>query len=56
MDTGAQNYRRYLDGDQAAFAYGTMSLCLGAFVLLTLAVRWIGVRLQRQKNIWQQTE
>ena len=55
---GGAGYMEYFvqrHGDQAAFAYGTMSLCLGAFVLLTLAVRWIGNRYLRQPNIWQQT-
>ncbi len=55
---GGAGYMEYYvqrHGDQASFAYGTMSLCLGSYVLLTLAVRWIGVRFQRQPNIWQQT-
>jgi prolipoprotein diacylglyceryltransferase len=56
---GGAGYMEYFvqrHGDQAPFAYAIMSLCLASYVLLTLAVRWIGVRLQRQKNIWQQTE
>lgn len=55
---GGAGYMEYFvqrHGNQAAFAYGTMSICLGAFVLLALAIRWISVRFQRQPNIWQQT-
>ena len=55
---GGAGYMEYFvqrHGDQAAFAYSTMSVCLGCYALLTLAVRWIGARLQRQPNIWQQT-
>ncbi len=55
---GGAGYMEYFvqrHGNQAAFGYAVMSLCLGSFVLLALAVRWIGVRFQRQPNIWQQT-
>ena len=56
---GGAGYMEYFvqrHGDQAAFAYGTMSLCLGSFALLVLAVRWIGVRYLRHPNIWQISE
>ena len=55
---GGAGYMEYFvqrHGNQAAFGYTVMSLCLASFVLLTLAVRWIGIRFQRQPNIWQQT-
>ena len=56
---GGAGYMEYYvqrHGDQAAFAYAVMSLCLGSYVLLTLAIRWIGVRFLRHPNIWQQTQ
>ena len=55
---GGAGYMEYFvqrHGDQAAFSYTIMSICLASYVLLTLAIRWIGARLQRQPNIWQQT-
>lgn len=56
---GGAGYMEYFvqrHGDQAAFAYTVMSLCLGSFVLLTLAIRWIGIRFLRRPNIWQISE
>lgn len=56
---GGAGYMEYYvqrHGDQAAFAYSVMSLCLGSYVLLTLAIRWIGVRYLRRPNIWQQAQ
>ena len=56
---GGAGYMEYFvqrHGDQAAFAYTIMSICLGSYVLLTLVVRWIGVRCLRRPNIWQQAE
>lgn len=56
---GGAGYMEYFvqrHGDQAGFAYTVMSMCLGSYVLLTLAIRWIGIRFLRRPNIWQQTE
>ena len=56
---GGAGYMEYFvqrHGDQAAFAYGTMSLCLGSFALLVLAIRWIGIRYLQQPNIWKISE
>ena len=55
---GGAGYMEYFvqrHGDQAAFAYGVMTLCLGSYVLLTLAIRWLGVRFHREPNFWQLT-
>ena len=55
---GGAGYMEYYvqrHGNQAAFAYSSMSLCLGSYVLLALGIRWIAVRVNRQPNIWQQT-
>ena len=55
---GGAGYMEYFvqrHGNQAAFGYTIMSLCLASFVLLTLAVRWIGIRFRHLPNIWQQT-
>lgn len=52
---GSAGYMEYFvqrHGNQAAFGYTLMSLSLGSFVLLVLAIRWIGLRYQRNPNFW----
>lgn len=56
---GGAGYMEYFvqrHGDQAAFSYGVMSLCLGIYVLLTLAIRWVGIRFRQQPNFWNPVE
>ena len=50
---GAAGYMEYhvqRHGDQAVFAYSVMSASLGAVVLLTLFIRWLGLRAARKKE------
>ena len=52
---GCAGYMEYFvqrHGNQAAFGYGLMSLSLGSFVILSLAIRWIGLRFERKPNFW----
>lgn len=56
---GGAGYMEYFvqrHGNQAAFGYTIMSLCLASYVLLAMAIRWITIRFLHQHNFWNPAE
>jgi prolipoprotein diacylglyceryltransferase len=56
---GGAGYMEYFvqrHGNQAAFGYTIMSLCLASYVLLAMAIRWIANRFRHQHTFWNPAE
>lgn len=47
---GYMEYHVQRHGDQALFAYSVMSACLGAVMVLTLLMRWLGLHWEKKKG------
>ena len=48
---GFMEYYVQRHGDQALFAYGIMSACLSVIIVLTLLVRFVAVKAEREKFV-----